>query len=138
MVDAAECIQLSPNDDPELFYKKLLYLPEHKLEETVKRFKKYAKYWMLLNFHQDVLRRPTLNVRLTYNKRYGWHISSCLKSLPNAGKDVCTCQTDFARPYFYFYKMERETRQYFKDRCTVCKFYNSQFPQVQPIKNIQL
>lgn len=133
MHSPTDLIELSPDDDPELFYKKLLYLPEDKVKENVIRFKKYAKYWTLLNFQKDVLRRPTLNVRITYNKRYGWHISSCLKSLPHqeVGRNVCTCKKDFTQPFLYFFKVQREVKQYFKDRCTVCKGYDPQFPRVE-------
>lgn len=130
-------IKLSPDDDPELFYKKLSYLSKDRVKGYVKQFKKYAKYWTLLRFQQEVLRRPTLNVSITYNKRYGWHISSCLRSLPreNTGRNVCTCKKDFTQPFLYFYKVTREVKQPFKDRCTVCKGYDPRFPQIQ--KEIQ-
>lgn len=132
MDNPAEHIHLSPDDAPDLFYRKLLHLPPHKLAEEITRFQKYAKYWKILHFQQATFRQPALNIRMTYNRRYGWHISTCIKSAPeqNVKGKVCTCETDITTPTFFLYRIDVESRRVSKDRCKLCKVYDPRFPKV--------
>lgn len=120
-----ELIQLSLKDDPEHFYKKLLHIPQDKLYDHVKRFEKYAWYWSVLKFHREALRRPRLNIRITYNNLHGWHISSCMKSVlqEDVSENVCTCQEDIRKPKLFFHRILKEVvlNPKYKFNCTVCK-----------------
>lgn len=126
----SELIHLSPDDEPNLFYEKLAYIPEERLSGEILRFENYTWYATLLKFHQAALRRSDVNVRLTYNNRYGWHISSCLRSLPDAKdvyRDKCTCEQDISRPDTFFYVMQRD--QIF--RCKLCKRYVPDWEEIE-------
>lgn len=125
MNTSTELIQPSLKDDPEQFYKKLVYIPQDKLSDHVERFEKYAWYWTVLKFHREALQRPRLNIRITYNHLHGWHVSSCMKSLPqeDVSGNVCTCEEDIRKPKLFFQKTLREVVQNpkYKFNCTVCK-----------------
>lgn len=116
-----DLIYLGPDDESSLFYKKLLFTQENKLTKDIERFEKYKKYLNLLKFHQATLRRPEQNVRLTYNNKYGWHTSSCIKSLPEEERSnhPCTCEEDFSCPDCFFYRTQKE----YIFRCKLCRKY---------------
>lgn len=128
-----DLIQLHPDDEPDIFYRKLSILPETTIAKEVQRFEKYAWYAKLLKFQLAVLRRPQLNVRLVYNDRYGWHTSSCIRSLRDEQKyinlDKCTCEEDLSRPKKFFEKVEDEIIV----RCKLCKRFIPEWEQVAPM-----
>lgn len=128
-----DLIQLHPDDDPDIFYRKLRLLPENRIVKEVQRFEKYARFAKLLKFQQVALRRSQLNVRLTYNDRYGWHTSSCIRSLRDEEKyvtlDKCTCEEDLNRPKKFFEKVEDEIAV----RCKVCKRHMAEWEEVAPM-----
>lgn len=122
MTDLRKLITLSPDDDSETFYKKLLHLSQDQIAKQIQRFEKYAKYYNVLKFHQAALQRSDLNVGIKYNYRYGWHISSCIRSLPDAPKpfvdnEICQCDTHIANPDKYFELLRIESMS----RCKICK-----------------
>lgn len=127
-------IRLSPDDDDETFFKKLAYLPEGKVEHNVRRFEKYAKYMKLLKCHLAMMRRPDFNVRLVHNVKYGWHLSSCIRSLPDEEKyiarDKCTCEEDILKPEDFFYRVQKGI--YF--RCKLCKRYVPEWEEADAYK----
>ena len=123
---------LLPDDPPGIFYEKLIH--EKQLERDQQRFEKYQLYHKLLKFYQATLRRPEMNIRLVYNDRYGWHISSCFKSveIEEANKYPCTCQEDIANPDIFFLKVQREVEKLL--RCKVCKHFAIDWEGVFPRK----
>lgn len=128
-----DLIQLQPDDDPDTFYRKLSLLPESRVVKEVQRFERYARYAKLLKFQQVALRRSPLNIRLTYNDRYGWHTSSCIRSLRDEQKysilDKCTCEEDLNRPKKFFEKVEDEI----DTRCKLCKRHIPEWEEVAPM-----
>ena len=125
MFPLTKIISLSPDDEPVIFYKKILYLSKDKLDQEILRFEKYANYAKILTFHLELQRRPELNLQVKYSDRYGFHISSCIKSLIDGIKpdkffdDECTCENDFDKPE-YFLRLVKED---YKVRCKLCKHY---------------
>lgn len=121
---------LLPDDPPEIFYEKLTH--ESHLEENVQRFEKYEQYCKLLKFFEAASKRPEMNIRLVYNDRYGWHISSCFKSVDveDANKEPCTCQEDIANPDIFFLNIQREVKKLL--RCKVCKHFTVDWENIFP------
>lgn len=129
-----DLIHLNPDDDSSTFYKKMLCIQANKLEKDIERFEKYEKYLNLLKFHQATLKRPEQNIRLTYNNKYGWHTSSCVKSLPEKRyKHPCTCEEDFTCSDCFFYRVEKEKSIY---RCKLCKMYFPSWETDPPCKEV--
>lgn len=129
-----DLIHLSPDDEPETFFKKLGYISESKLIEEVERFKKYDWYPKLLKFHLVTLQQPEWNIRLAYNDEYGWHATSCVRSLPEEKQMInlskCTCEEDFNNPKDFFNKVKYEMVY----RCKVCKRYIPEWEEDAGIK----
>lgn len=117
-----QLLRLLPDDEPELFYKKLLHMSNETLERELKRFEEMTKYTNIINAHLRLNRRPEYNVKLVYNKK-GWHLTSCedsnpdYKIIPGDPPVLCTCSTDIKDPEKYFDKLEREIFM----RCSLCK-----------------
>lgn len=120
-----DLIYVCPDDDPETFFKKLHHLSENVMVQTIQRFEKYDRCAKLLKFHLAALQQPELNVRLVYNDKYGWHVSSCIRSLPEEGQIInlseCSCEADFDRPKAYFAKIKKYEELIC--RCKLCKRY---------------
>lgn len=129
-----DLISLSPDDEPAVFYQKLTCISEKKLEEELERFKRYARYTKLLKFQVYALRRPEMNVQLTYNNKYGWHSSSCIRSLADEEKyvklDKCTCEADFDNPKDFFDRINHEIMF----RCKLCKRHIPEWEEVAGIE----
>lgn len=119
MTDWLKLINVSPDDDSETFFKKLTFLSEAQVAKSVQRFEKYAMYYRVLRFHKVALQQSDLNIRIKYNYRYGWHLSSCIKSLPDEYniRVQCTCDADIADPDTFFYTLTRDSLL----RCKLCK-----------------
>lgn len=130
-----DLIKLFPDDEPGTFYRKLLILPQSQVSKVVQKFEKYARYAKLLQFHLTVLQRPALHVRLTYNDRYGWHTSSCIRSLRYEERfihlDRCTCEDDLANPKEFLDRVEKEILI----RCKVCKRYIPEWEEVAAMED---
>lgn len=107
-----DLIELSLDDDPGTFFKKLGYISRDKISEQVQRFEKYDKYATLLKFHLEALRQPESNIRLVHHEARGWHTSSCIQSLPDQVEPLhaadCTCEKDFDKPSEFFSRMRNE------------------------------
>lgn len=129
-----DLIHLSPDDDPETFFKKLGYISESKIVEEVERFKKYEWYMKLIKFHLLTLREPERNVQLTYNGTYGWHVTSCIRSFPEEEKIInlstCTCETEIENPKAFFDKLKYDMIF----RCKVCMRYFPEWEEDAGIK----
>lgn len=121
MTDWVKLINVSPDDDSETFFKKLFFLSEAQVAKSVQRFEKYVNFFRVLRFHQAALQQSDLNITIKYNYRYGWHISSCIKSLPDEYNIhvSCTCDADIADPDKFFYNLTR----YSLFRCKLCKSF---------------
>lgn len=130
-----DLIQLFPDDNPDIFYKKLRLLPESQVSTILQRFEKYARYAKMLQFHLTALRRPSLHIRLTFNDRFGWHTSSCIRSLRDEerfiNRDKCTCEEDLANPSEFFDRVEKEILI----RCKICKRHVPEWEEVAAIKD---
>lgn len=130
-----DLIQLLPDDQPDNFFKKLRLLPENHVSTTLQRFEKYARYSKMLQFHLAALRRPSLHVWLTFNDRFGWHTSSCIRSLRDEerfiNRDKCTCEEDLANPNEFFDRVVKEILI----RCKICKRFIPEWEEVAAMKN---
>lgn len=111
--------ELHPQDDPNIFYRKLSCMSKSNLNANLKKFHRYETYCNVLKFHSVACDRPETNVRVTYNDKNGWHLSCCLKSIPREDfdRDVCSCEEDIAHPQRFFHKLERDQMH----RCKLCK-----------------
>ena len=119
-----ELITLLPEDTPQIFHQKMIRLSEARLREEILRFEGYEKFAKILRFHQALLKRPDVNIRVLYNDTNGFHLSSCDKCvsntiLPNEKKILCTCDDDFNNVENFFRKVLRDTFY----RCKLCKRY---------------
>lgn len=126
MTEWQKLINLSPEDDSETFYKKLPLLSEGRVAKEVQRFEKYATYYKILKFHLAALHRPDANIKIKYNYRYGWHLSSCIRSLPDSPyirSDPCNCEEEIADPEEFFYSLARD----YVLRCKICKHNGPDF-----------
>lgn len=107
--------ELHPEEDPNIFYRKLSCMSERHLNINFYKFQQYSTYFNVLNFHLTACKKPETNVRVTYNDKNGWHLSCCLKSVPIYHEGlVCSCREDIANPQKFFSKLEN-------NRCKLCK-----------------
>lgn len=142
MTDWKELISLNPDDENKVFFKKLSFIPQHKLPAEIAKFERYAKFLPLLKFHRAILRRPEMNVRLMYNDKYGFHSSSCLMSIPDLDEQACTCEKAIENPKKFLLQIETDFRfrnELFKEyfgkgkRCKICKHYKVEFELVPSV-----
>lgn len=139
MADWKQLVSLNPDDRDEIFCKKLSVIPIHNLPAEISKFETYTKYLPLLKFHRATLRRPEMNVKLVYNDKYGWHISSCLKSISDTSEEKCTCEKDVLNPKKFLLEIETDFRlkqnwvkKFIRNgkRCKICKHYKVDFEMI--------
>ena len=120
-MSVVDLIALLPDDKPDIFYQKMICLPESRLNEEVLKFERYEKYAKILRFHESLLKRPDVNVRVLHNDRNGIHLSCCDKSISNISENIilCTCEQDFNNIDTFFWGIKRD--EFDKLRCTLCK-----------------
>lgn len=116
-----------PEDDPNIFYRKLSFMSKRHLNANLQKFYQYETYCNILKFHLAACERPETNVRVIYNDINGWHLSCCLKSIPiyHECYDACSCKEDIANPQQFFHKLERDLLY----RCKLCKRFDPEWEE---------